>query len=130
MKFIVERFYCATVWLTNFVIQLLLQQSNHHEKNRYRRPVEVFVEAAVWQALASVIIPGFTINRICRLSSISLSRIAPSVSLMTRNKLTTVIGLASIPLIIKPIDRYSVCSIFHCDFLFAPPLLSSGIFVL
>ncbi|XP_065054777.1 mitochondrial fission process protein 1-like [Rhopilema esculentum] len=81
------------------------QKNGTNEKLRNQKSVEVFLEAAVWQALASVIIPGFTINRICRLSSLSLSRIASSLSLSTRNKITTSIGMASIPLIIKPIDR-------------------------
>ncbi|TNM92004.1 hypothetical protein fugu_019016 [Takifugu bimaculatus] len=41
------------------------------------------VDTFVWQALASVIIPGFTINR----------------------WMTTAIGLSTIPFIITPIDR-------------------------
>eukprot|EP00112_Aurelia_sp_Birch-Aquarium-sp1_P026828 Seg976.3 transcript_id=Seg976.3/GoldUCD/mRNA.D3Y31 product="Mitochondrial fission process protein 1" protein_id=Seg976.3/GoldUCD/D3Y31 len=81
------------------------QNSEIEPEQKNRRSVEVFLEAAIWQAFASVIIPGFTINRLCRLSNISLSRLAPAVPLITRDMLTTVVGLGSIPFIIKPIDR-------------------------
>jgi len=77
----------------------------HVDNVKYKKSAEVFIEAAIWQAFASVIIPGFTINRICRLSSLSLSRFAPTLTTMTRNRMTTAIGLSCIPVIIKPIDR-------------------------
>ncbi|XP_051175786.1 mitochondrial fission process protein 1 [Leptopilina boulardi] len=58
-------------------------------------------DTLLWQGLASIIIPGFTINRIC----------AGVRFLQMRNILnlkgpwiSTAIGLASIPLIIRPID--------------------------
>lgn len=75
------------------------------KKTPNRQAVEMFVEAAVWQGLASVIIPGFTINRICWLSSIALRKTASSFVNPGKQKLlVTLIGLGSIPLIIKPID--------------------------
>jgi mitochondrial fission process protein 1 len=57
----------------------------------------------VWQALASVIIPGFTINRVCAGSAYLLKRleVAPKP---VRKWVTTAIGLACIPFIIHPID--------------------------
>ena len=39
------------------------------------------VDTLLWQALASVIIPGFTINRICALSLYTMGRTIPNVSL-------------------------------------------------
>ncbi|CAJ0568546.1 unnamed protein product, partial [Mesorhabditis spiculigera] len=57
----------------------------------------------VWQALASVAIPGFTINRLCHFTGMALKRTTrwpPSVQKWT----TTLIGLAAIPFIVKPID--------------------------
>jgi len=67
--------------------------------------LETFVEAAVWQGLASVIIPGFTINRICWLSSIALRRgLGRLVAAEKQRYLVTGIGLSSIPFIIHPID--------------------------
>ncbi|XP_034481891.1 mitochondrial fission process protein 1 [Drosophila innubila] len=53
-----------------------------------------------WQMLASVIIPGLVINRITAGSKMLLRR-SPTILLKT---LPTVIGLASIPLIVHPID--------------------------
>ncbi|ALC48699.1 CG7772 [Drosophila busckii] len=53
-----------------------------------------------WQMLASVIIPGAVINRITAASRALLQKSPPSVL----KTLPTLIGLASIPLIVHPID--------------------------
>ncbi|KAH8272282.1 hypothetical protein KR044_006965, partial [Drosophila immigrans] len=53
-----------------------------------------------WQMLASVILPGLLINRITAGSKMLLRK-SPTILLKT---LPTVIGLASIPLIVHPID--------------------------
>lgn len=80
-------------------------ESIEGKKSPERKAVETFVEAAVWQGLASVIIPGYTINRICWLSSIVLRRSAASFIAPNKQKLlVTGIGMSSIPFIIKPID--------------------------
>jgi fission process protein 1 len=54
--------------------------------------------------MASVLIPGFTINRLCFLTSKLLRRYS---SMPTgRSKWTTTgVGLASIPVIVHPIDK-------------------------
>lgn len=62
-------------------------------------------DTLLWQMLASVIVPGFTINRICwgssKLLKVTKLRGAhPAVKFIP-----TVVGLASIPLIIHPIDH-------------------------
>lgn len=67
-----------------------------------KKTVFVAVDTLSWQMLASVVLPGFTINRICA---------AASFLLKTRPKLAkkwtvTVIGLTAIPFIIKPIDDF------------------------
>ena len=61
-------------------------------------------DTLLWQALASVIIPGFTINRICAASLYSLAKAAPQISLNTRKWMTTGLGLGVIPFIVHPID--------------------------
>ena len=69
------------------------------------KTTKVAVDCLLWQTFASVLVPGFTINRICKLSSFLMtkSNIQP---LVRANKiLTTGIGLASIPFIIHPIDH-------------------------
>lgn len=58
----------------------------------------------MWQALASVIIPGFTINRVCAASLYLMGR-STKWPLPVRKWVTTAIGLSTIPFIITPIDR-------------------------
>lgn len=62
------------------------------------------VDTFIWQALASVAIPGFTINRVCAASLYLLGR-ATRWPLPVRKWATTAIGLSTIPFIITPIDR-------------------------
>uniref|UniRef100_A0A8C7U6G2 Mitochondrial fission process protein 1 n=1 Tax=Oncorhynchus mykiss TaxID=8022 RepID=A0A8C7U6G2_ONCMY len=62
------------------------------------------VDTFVWQALASVAIPGFTINRVCAASLYLLGR-TTRLPLSVRKWTTTAIGLSTIPFIIHPIDR-------------------------
>lgn len=63
------------------------------------------IDTFVWQALASVAIPGFTINRICAASLYIMGR-ATRWPLPARKWATTAIGLSAIPFIITPIDRF------------------------
>ncbi len=63
-------------------------------------------DTLVWQALASVMIPGFTINRICAGSLIALAKMMPNVALSKRKWMTTGIGLGVIPFIVHPIDSF------------------------
>ena len=83
------------------------QESSHLSSYlQKRKAVETMVEAAIWQGLASVIIPGFTINRICAASRFTLSRYARGVPPNAQMWMTTIVGLSAIPFIIKPIDRW------------------------
>lgn len=59
-------------------------------------------DTLVWQLLASVVIPGFTINRLCAASAIALRS---SANATLKKWGPTAIGLAAIPLIVKPIDH-------------------------
>ena len=83
------------------------QESTHLSSYlQKRKAVETMVEAAIWQGLASVIIPGFTINRICAASRFTLSRYARGVPPNAQMWMTTIVGLSAIPFIIKLIDRW------------------------
>ncbi|XP_045123379.1 mitochondrial fission process protein 1-like isoform X2 [Portunus trituberculatus] len=62
------------------------------------------VDTLLWQALASVIVPGFTINRVCAASLVVLAKALPAVPLNTRKWVTTALGLGCIPFIVHPID--------------------------
>merc|ERR1711894_445932 len=61
-------------------------------------------DTLLWQALASVIIPGFTINRICAGSLLGMAKVIPQVAEVKREWATTLIGLGVIPFIVHPID--------------------------
>ncbi|KOX73603.1 Mitochondrial fission process protein 1 [Melipona quadrifasciata] len=60
-------------------------------------------DTLLWQSFASVIVPGFTINRICAAVQFVQKR---SNNVFSKNRwIPTIIGLASIPFIIHPIDN-------------------------
>ncbi|CAK1589992.1 unnamed protein product [Parnassius mnemosyne] len=72
------------------------------------RPKKVLIEtgdALLWQTLASVVIPGYAINRICHYSQKFFSKNFRKVPLSARNLMTVGVGLASIPFIVHPIDN-------------------------
>ncbi|XDA85522.1 hypothetical protein R6Z07F_015299 [Ovis aries] len=73
------------------------------EAGRSSRVTVAVVDTFVWQALASVAIPGFTINRVCAASLYILSS-ATRWPLAVRKWTTTALGLLAIPVIIHPID--------------------------
>ena len=60
------------------------------------------VDTLIWQSLASVLLPGATINAIVKTSRYAL--VNQPVPTMVAAWLPTAIGLGSIPLIIHPID--------------------------
>lgn len=74
------------------------------EAGRSTRVTVAVVDTFVWQALASVAIPGFTINRVCAASLYVLAT-ATRWPLAVRKWTTTALGLLTIPVIIHPIDR-------------------------
>lgn len=79
-------------------------QNNVTSSKRTVKSVYTATDTVVWQMLASVIIPGFTINRVCALSSYLFKK-STSLPDKTRKVIVTTIGLATIPFIIKPIDH-------------------------
>lgn len=86
----------------NFV-KILFQQPIVNPKQG-RSAGLAFTDTLVWQALASVIIPGFTINRVCWVTN-KLLQSARTLPPMVRKWSTTVVGIGCIPLIVHPIDR-------------------------
>ncbi|KAM3937529.1 mitochondrial fission process protein 1 [Leptodactylus fuscus] len=79
-------------------------QKNTDGPDRAADVTVAVVDTFVWQALASVAIPGFTINRICAASLYLMGRVT-CWPLPVRKWATTAVGLSAIPFIIKPIDR-------------------------
>ena len=62
------------------------------------------VDTLLWQSLATVMIPGATINVIVKGCRFAISRASLPITVAT-TWMPTGIGLASIPIIIKPIDN-------------------------
>ncbi|XP_045468879.1 mitochondrial fission process protein 1 [Harmonia axyridis] len=62
------------------------------------------VDTLTWQMLASVIVPGYTINRICAISTYLIKK-SNKVSNRACRIIVPTIALASIPFIISPIDH-------------------------
>ena len=60
-------------------------------------------DTLLWQSLASVAIPGFTINMIVRASKFAVGRTV-GLPILISKWLPTAAGLGSIPFIVKPID--------------------------
>uniref|UniRef100_G3MSD1 Mitochondrial fission process protein 1 n=1 Tax=Amblyomma maculatum TaxID=34609 RepID=G3MSD1_AMBMU len=73
-------------------------------KDHRKKLLNTAVDTLMWQALASVIIPGLTINRVCALSLFLLKRYS-SLPLNKCKWTTTGIGLGCIPFIVSPIDH-------------------------
>eukprot|EP00076_Gallus_gallus_P027230 XP_015150412.1 mitochondrial fission process protein 1 isoform X1 [Gallus gallus] len=74
------------------------------DPGRARRVGVAVADTFVWQSLASVAIPGFTINRLCA-ASLALLASLTRWPLPVRKWATTALGLSAIPVIITPIDR-------------------------
>jgi len=91
---------------TNDKAKRMAKQVPEGEAGRNKQIAFAAVDTLVWQALASVIIPGFTINRICALSLYTMGRAIPNVALNSRKWATTAIGLGVIPFIVHPIDSF------------------------
>ncbi|KAK9876067.1 hypothetical protein WA026_011176 [Henosepilachna vigintioctopunctata] len=77
----------------------------HHPKY-FQKVAYAGADTLTWQMLASVVIPGFTINRICALSTFLLRK-SNMVSSTASRMIVPGIALASIPFIVKPIDHFT-----------------------
>ena len=86
-----------------------MNTSPHHSHTHIHKsqPSAAVLDTLIWQGLASVIIPGLTINRICAISRYLLARhhVVSLSSPALRKWTVTAIGLGCIPFIIGPIDR-------------------------
>ena len=80
-------------------------ETENKQTSPYTKAAKVGADCLVWQTFASVLIPGFTINRICFTSLLFLNKVNKS-NLRFNKMLTTAIGLGSIPVIIHPIDHF------------------------
>ncbi|XP_056601416.1 mitochondrial fission process protein 1 [Triplophysa dalaica] len=96
----------ATVYVSADAVDKGKKAAAAHGENpgKTARVTVAVVDTFLWQALASVAIPGFTINRVCAASLFLLGK-TTRWPLPVRKWTTTAIGLSTIPFIITPIDR-------------------------
>jgi fission process protein 1 len=80
-------------------------ETDNKSPSPYNQALKTGADCLVWQTFASVVIPGFTINRICFTSLLMLNKFNKT-NLRFNKILTTAIGLGSIPIIIHPIDHF------------------------
>uniref|UniRef100_G3PX07 Mitochondrial fission process protein 1 n=1 Tax=Gasterosteus aculeatus TaxID=69293 RepID=G3PX07_GASAC len=106
VSFVRGTYAVATVYVTADAVDKGKKAAAAHgdKPGRATRVAAAVVDTFVWQALASVIVPGFTINRVCAASLHLLAR-TTKWPLPVRKWTTTAIGLSTIPFIITPIDR-------------------------
>ncbi|KAG8239673.1 hypothetical protein J437_LFUL013896 [Ladona fulva] len=75
-----------------------------NDNERRIQVMKVSVDTLLWQALASVIVPGFTINRVCAGTLFALRK-STKLPKNTRKWTATIVGLLCIPFIVSPIDN-------------------------
>lgn len=84
--------------------QKVWERSTSGDAHKYKKVAVAATDTLIWQGLASVIIPGFTINRICWLSQLALQQIR-SLPQPAQKWSVVAVGLGSIPFIVHPIDK-------------------------
>ncbi|PWA26450.1 hypothetical protein CCH79_00000928, partial [Gambusia affinis] len=106
VSFVWGSYAVATAYVTADAVDKGKKAAVAHGDNpgKTTRVAVAVVDTFVWQALASVMIPGFTINRVCAASLYLLGK-STKWPLPVRKWTTTAIGLSTIPFIITPIDR-------------------------
>lgn len=85
----------------SYVLADAASKARLQAKQEDGKPVRTFTDVLIWQGLASVAIPGFTINRVCWGVGKLVNKLTPA----TKSAIVTGSGLLAIPFIIKPIDR-------------------------
>jgi mitochondrial fission process protein 1 len=103
-KFVTPSYGVAFAYVAADAFDKTLKASRRGETS-----VEVIrtgVDALLWQTLASVFIPGFTINMVTSGAlKVFKSEKAKRLPMQVRTWSPTLIGLATVPLIIHPIDE-------------------------
>lgn len=75
------------------------------DRSQYTQTALAAADVMLWQTLASVMIPGAVINMVVKASRFAVKRAPPSLPKFVAAWLPTTMGLASVPLIIDPIDH-------------------------
>ena len=87
----------------NILYPFVSQRPFVNDSKKYHQVFIAGIDTLIWQSFASVIVPGITINRMCALSLYVL-KYTTKLPAKAQKFITTGIGLACIPFIVKPID--------------------------
>nr|XP_022920468.1 mitochondrial fission process protein 1 isoform X3 [Onthophagus taurus] len=79
---------------------------NDGHPDQMKKTLFASIDCFIWQMLASVAIPGYTINRVC-FGCGSLLKKMSKFGPKQQKMIVTAIGLGTIPFIIKPIDHFT-----------------------
>lgn len=71
----------------------------------WKETTRITIDTMLWQVLASVIIPGVTINCIVKASRLAVRKSPLSLPALVSQWFPTAAGLGSIPFIVRPIDE-------------------------
>lgn len=82
----------------------LQKKSCQAESETIRETLVATADTLLWQCLASVLLPGATINGIVRMSRFAVMQSPMQFSPVIKSWAPTFIGLGSIPFIVSPID--------------------------
>ena len=90
--------------IPSYIVAFAYVLGDTQDKARKASSSEKYIQAfdtLIWQTLASVIMPGFTINRVVHVAKKYIKYPTPQLQIWG----PTFIGLATIPIIIHPIDN-------------------------
>jgi len=81
------------------------QQQPSRQDLKYAATTGAFLDTLLWQSLASVAVPGATINLLVRAARFAVPRSPVALPVVVAQWLPTAVGLGSIPVIVHPIDQ-------------------------
>jgi fission process protein 1 len=104
-SYIVAFGYCfADSFMTGWSTWNNPKQGNEHERSIWNDTVRATADTLLWQTLASVMIPGATINLIVKASRLAIRKSPLALPVFVSKWSPTVVGISSIPVIVHPID--------------------------
>ncbi|GAX21433.1 hypothetical protein FisN_10Hu011 [Fistulifera solaris] len=104
-SYIVAFGYCfADSFVTGWSTWTHPQQGNKDQRSIWNDTVRATADTLLWQTLASVMIPGATINLIVKASRLAVRKSPMALPLLVSKWSPTLVGISSIPVIVHPID--------------------------
>lgn len=102
MKQVLLYFISIIYYYSYYNIYLINVYQKIGKEDKNKRIILSASDTLIWQSFASVIIPGLVINRIC--AGVRFMQKNAKSPVMRNPWVSTIVGLISIPLIIRPID--------------------------